>query len=249
MDTRKPLHDNELADILPSEDFWADEEITIEDKAGPSGSQCMSADNEMDATNIILLDGDKSEQGESDHELFSVHDTDSEDDEWVPEKDENCRANTEYSGSENENSNEQNFGIDDDIEETMGRRFFYGRLNKKTAKPCMKWAQQAPVRGRERAENIHTILPGLKGPARENPPSESPLQAWRLIISDDILAEIVINTNKKIEVMKVNYSSFKTKHYSRYTFHSRFIQPTNEVEVEAFIGLLYLQGIFESMKI
>ncbi|KAG5882729.1 hypothetical protein JTB14_004026 [Gonioctena quinquepunctata] len=84
----------------------------------------MSADDEMDATNIILLDGDKSEQGESDHELFSVHDTDSEDDEWVPEKDENCRANTEYSGSENENSNEQNFGIDDDIEETMGRRFF-----------------------------------------------------------------------------------------------------------------------------
>ncbi|KAG5873112.1 hypothetical protein JTB14_030043 [Gonioctena quinquepunctata] len=80
MDTRKPLHDNELADILTSEDFWADEEITIEDEAGPSGSQCMSADDEMDATNIILLDGDKSEQGESDHELFSVHDTDSEDD-------------------------------------------------------------------------------------------------------------------------------------------------------------------------
>ncbi|KAG5885268.1 hypothetical protein JTB14_025965 [Gonioctena quinquepunctata] len=124
MDTRKPLHDNELADILTSEDFWADEEITIEDEAGPSGSQCMSADDEMGATNIILLDGDKSEQGESDHELFSVHDTDCEDDEWVPEKDENCRANTEYSGSENENSNEQNFGIDDDIEETMGRRFF-----------------------------------------------------------------------------------------------------------------------------
>ncbi|KAG5900713.1 hypothetical protein JTB14_038231 [Gonioctena quinquepunctata] len=120
-----------------------------------------SADDEMNATNIILLDGDRSEQGESDHELFSVHDTDSEDDEWVPEKDENCRANTEYSGSEYENSNEQNFGIDDDIEETMGGRFFYGRLNKKTAKPCMKWAQQAPVRGRERAENIHTILPGL----------------------------------------------------------------------------------------
>ncbi|KAG5874625.1 hypothetical protein JTB14_009274 [Gonioctena quinquepunctata] len=246
MDTRKPSHDNELADILTSEDFWADEEITMEDEAGPSGSQCMSADDEMDATNIILLDGDKSEQGEPDHKLFSVHDTDSEDDEWVPEKDENCRANTEYSGSENENSNEQNFGIDDDIEETMGRRFFYGRLNKKTAKPCMKWAQQAPVRGRERAENIHTILPGLKGPARENPPSESPLQAWRLIISDDILAEIVINTNKKIEVMKVNYSSFKAKHNSRYKFHPRFIQPTNKVEVEAFIGLLYLQGIFKS---
>ncbi|KAG5870296.1 hypothetical protein JTB14_020370 [Gonioctena quinquepunctata] len=215
MDTRKPSHDNELADILTSGDFWADEEITIEDEAGPSGSQCMSADDEMDATNIILLDGDKSEQGESDHELFSVHDTESEDDEWVPEKKENCRANTEYSGSENENSNEHNFGIDDDIEETMGRR-----LNKKTAKPCMKWAQQAPVRGRERAKNIHTILPGLKGPARENPPSESPLQAWRLIISDDILAEIVINTNKKIEVMKVNYSSFKTKHNSRSPFYT-----------------------------
>ncbi|KAG5869829.1 hypothetical protein JTB14_001546 [Gonioctena quinquepunctata] len=114
MDTRNSLHDNELADILTSEDFWADEEITIEYEADPSGSQCMSADDEMDATNIILLDGDKSEQGESDHELFSVHDTDSEDDE-----------------SANENSNEENFAIDDDIEKTMGRRFFYGKLNKK----------------------------------------------------------------------------------------------------------------------
>ncbi|KAG5861424.1 hypothetical protein JTB14_037977 [Gonioctena quinquepunctata] len=66
MDTRKPLHDNELADILTNEDFWVDEKITIEDEAGPSGSQCMSADDEMDATNIILLDGDESEQGESD---------------------------------------------------------------------------------------------------------------------------------------------------------------------------------------
>ncbi|KAG5885267.1 hypothetical protein JTB14_025964 [Gonioctena quinquepunctata] len=94
----------------------------------------------------------------------------------------------------------------------------------------MKWAQQAPVRGRERAENIHTILPGLKGPARENPPSESPLQAWRLIISDDISAKIVINKQRKLI----------------YKFHPRFIQPTNKVEVEAFIGLLYLQGIFKS---
>lgn len=42
----------------------------------------------MDATNIILLDGDKSDEGESDHYLFRVHDTDNEDDELMSENDE-----------------------------------------------------------------------------------------------------------------------------------------------------------------
>ncbi|KAG5881106.1 hypothetical protein JTB14_024351 [Gonioctena quinquepunctata] len=93
MDTRKLLTENEFADILTSEDFWADERITTEDDAGSSGFQCMTADDEMDDNNIILLDGDKSEEGESDHELFNVHDTHSEDDEWVTENDENSRAN------------------------------------------------------------------------------------------------------------------------------------------------------------
>lgn len=32
----------------------------------------------MDATNIILLDGDKSDEGESNHYLIRVHDTDNE---------------------------------------------------------------------------------------------------------------------------------------------------------------------------
>ncbi|XP_074035296.1 uncharacterized protein [Leptinotarsa decemlineata] len=201
MDNRKLLTEKELADILTNEDFWADEEITGEDWTGPSSSQCITADDEMDATNIILLDGDKSKEGESDHELFSNHDTESEDDEWVPDNEENSIVNTEYSGCENEDSNEQNFGVDR-VEETIcKKRFFYGRLDKKPAKPCIKWSQQYPIRGRERAENIHTILPGLKGPARENPSSESPLQAWRLIISDDILTEIATNPNKKIDPM------------------------------------------------
>ncbi|KAG5884691.1 hypothetical protein JTB14_000387 [Gonioctena quinquepunctata] len=41
MDTGKLSTDNELADLLTSEDFWADEGITMEDEAGPSGFQCM----------------------------------------------------------------------------------------------------------------------------------------------------------------------------------------------------------------
>ncbi|XP_074035396.1 uncharacterized protein [Leptinotarsa decemlineata] len=108
MDNRNLLTEKELADILTSEYFWADEEITGEDGAGPSSSQCITADDEMNVTNIILLDGNKSEEGESDHELFSDHDTESEDGEWGPENDENSGAVTEYSGSEKEDTNEQN---------------------------------------------------------------------------------------------------------------------------------------------
>ncbi|KAG5894894.1 hypothetical protein JTB14_030599 [Gonioctena quinquepunctata] len=115
MDTRKLSTDNELTDILTNGEFWADEGITMEDEAGPSGFQCMTADDEMVAMNISSLDRDISEEGESDHELFSVHDADSEDDEWVPENNENSKANTEYSGSGNEDSNEQNFGVDGTI--------------------------------------------------------------------------------------------------------------------------------------
>lgn len=88
-------------------------------------------------------------------------------------------------------------------------------------------------------------MPGLKGPARLNPP-KTPLDAWKLLINCEIIEKIVMHTNERIEQMRVKYAKFKRSNNSRQTFGPSFVNPVDKLEIEAFIGLLYMQGVFKS---
>lgn len=61
---------------------------------------------------------------------------------------------------------------------------FYGKDNS-------KWSRYAPTRGKTVCKNIIKVLPGLKGKAKSNH-IETPLEAWKVMISEDIIEQIVL---------------------------------------------------------
>ena len=80
-------------------------------------------------------------------------------------------------------------------------------------------------------------LPGLRPVARnlgENPEIES---VWGLLFSDDILQEILLWTNVKIEKMRTKYRNVDQQSY---------LHDLDIIELKAFIGLLVFTAIFKS---
>lgn len=88
-------------------------------------------------------------------------------------------------------------------------------------------------------------MPGLIGPARQNPPA-SPLHAWRFLITDAMIESVVVHTNEKIGKMQASYSKFKRRLNTRSQFSPSFIYTTDKTEIKAFVELLYLDGDFKS---
>lgn len=97
-----------------------------------------------------------------------------------------------------------------------------------------KWSKVPPSQSRVPAHNIIIHLPGLKGPARTKT-EMSPLEAWSCLFTEDMIDLILEHTNEKI----TNYSENHTSD-SAYTYH------VNRDEMLAFIGLMFLTGIFKS---
>lgn len=108
---------------------------------------------------------------------------------------------------------------------------YYGKKN------CFAWNSEAPhISAKTPERNVIKIkLTAPKGPASILI-KPSPEAVWRLFFTDNILQEIVINTNKKLEQLRQN---LKTPDSSSY-------RNTNKEEIEALLGLLILCSIFKS---
>lgn len=111
--------------------------------------------------------------------------------------------------------------------------FYYGRRTKEMIKkkiPHFRWRKNPANQAvRTRAENIITQLPGLKARASNlgtNPDIE---EIWQLLISNDILDEIVHWTNRKIDSLRQKYDK---SHFPS------FVNDMDEIELKGFIGLL-----------
>lgn len=90
---------------------------------------------------------------------------------------------------------------------------------------------QPPQNSRTRAHNIVSHLPGVKRAAKN---AKSPMEAWNIFFTDDMLQSIVIFTNCEIDRIKENYS------------RERNANSTNITEMKALIGLLFLAGLLKS---
>lgn len=86
---------------------------------------------------------------------------------------------------------------------------------------------------RTRAENIISHLPAIRRPFRD---AKLPIDCWKYFITDDMIIEITLHTNKKIQENAASYSE-KNKYK---------VKQTNPQELYALFGLLYLAGFYRS---
>ncbi|CAH2006746.1 unnamed protein product [Acanthoscelides obtectus] len=227
----KGLTDKELEQIIESDEFW--EDFDVNNTASSSSStyeyneNTIEKEDKRDACEKLFTFGDQSDQEEEDEEELSTHDTDSEQ-EWQPSDEQN--EDEEHSAS---TSNE-----DVNLNRKEVSKALYG-------KDRTKWSTTAPVRGKTLAKNIIKVLPGLKGNAAQHKP-QSALQAWKLLLTDEIFGQIITHTNTKIRSVQSHYGKFKKKSNSRSEFRPSFIGETDKTEIEAFVGLLYFLGLYKS---
>nr|CAI5836442.1 unnamed protein product [Callosobruchus analis] len=114
-------------------------------------------------------------------------------------------------------------------QEISSSSYFYGKSR-------YKWSRDPPTRDRRTpAHNIVTHLPGLRGSARLTNPT-TPLQAWQLLFTDEILEVILKHTNAKITELSAKYHSENVT----------YVNHLSMSELKAFLGLNILAGVFKS---
>lgn len=121
----------------------------------------------------------------------------------------------------------------EDAEQTAvpgGSKHFYGKNR-------YKWSSESFVsRSRTQKHNIITRVPTLRGNAALLGDKAYPMAVWNLLISDEMLDNILHWTNEKIE-----------RHRQKFTDTSRAEhQHLDAVELKAFISLLFYTAIFIS---
>ncbi|UYV85069.1 PLS3 [Cordylochernes scorpioides] len=98
-----------------------------------------------------------------------------------------------------------------------------------------RWNKNHAIIGRTRSHNIITHLPGLKGPAKPKP--NCGIDIFNLFFTAAIIKQISEFTNAKIEEFRQRFSDLTKSTYSNFT---------SEIEIRAFLGLLYLAGVYKS---
>ena len=98
----------------------------------------------------------------------------------------------------------------------------------------LTWATDKPNVSRKRNES--NIIRDIPGPSGRTNDIKTPLDSWSLLMTDDILLEIVTNTNKNIEAFVNEHVGFDENDKITFT------KPTDIHEIRALIGLFYLRG-------
>nr|XP_047122928.1 piggyBac transposable element-derived protein 4-like [Hydra vulgaris] len=131
---------------------------------------------------------------------------------------EQCILNSETEQSENE--------IEEDDKEEGNS--FMGK-DKKT-----EWLNKPLKKSRRRkSHNICIHLPGVIGNAKN---AKTPYECWNNFFTDNVIELIVTYTNIYIDSVKDRF------------VRQRDIKSTDAIEVKAFIGLLYLAGVYRANR-
>lgn len=164
------------------------------------------------------------------HRLLEASDEDDEefrDENFENESDIDSEDNFEEREEGSESEQEGSSGDEDEIEEN---RDFY--MGKDKVTKWYKTHRQSKVR--RRPQNIMTHLPGVIGAAKT---AKTPVECWNCLFTEDVLNDIVKYTNQYIDNIKAAFS------------RERDAKHTDLVEIRAFIGLLYLAGVYKANRL
>ena len=94
--------------------------------------------------------------------------------------------------------------------------------------------------GRRGSERIMKNRPGPRGNVRT---VRTPLEAWMLFITPEILGKVVNHTNNTIAKFRERFADVLDKGKSDQANKYTHCGKTDLMEVHAFIGLMYLRGV------
>lgn len=162
-----------------------------------------------DEMRTLLLD----DEGTSDEEsLFGGDDSDQDPDYILEESEESDEVSAEEDAG-----NRPTVARVRNIASVQGKRGY-------------QWSTLEPQRrGRPLQRNLVSHLPGARGPAKD---VTTPLESWEILITDNILSEVLHRTNEEIRRKRQSAGNPQTYH------HDCTIE-----ELRALLGLLYLAGV------
>lgn len=132
----------------------------------------------------------------------------------------------ESSSEEEENEDSSENETDDVHMEDV--QYYLGKDNK------TKWRKKTPnVQIRTRAHNIVTHLPGSKSFAKN---AKTEIECLNLLLDETIIRTITTCTNIYIDEIRIRFD------------RDRDARNTNEREIRAFIGILYIIGVLRSSR-
>lgn len=171
-----------------------------------------------------LFDSDEELFNEQPDQLFHLQESDNDTGDHQPSEPEASEA----SDSENE---QDVLPVFDNRRQVLDDTLYIARSGR-------VWDGRAPNIGRARAANLVRQQRRLQPRARE---IQNPLNAFRLFLSEQIVDIIVRETNRKARAVHAEWNLAHPEEQKEWT-------ETNDVEMEAFIGLLLLAGMFKSMN-
>ena len=158
----------------------------------------------------------------------------SSDEEPADEEEELASENDIVEEIDTDSESEQDCGDEDESESpttatTTRVPTFVGKDN------TSRWRKHCSTKTvRTRQEQINVRLPGVTTYGRN---AKSVLECWSLFFTDDMLQQIVYNTNLYISKLSERYA------------RERRAKPTDLCEMKAFLGLLYLSGTLKCSRL
>lgn len=175
----------------------------------------------------------------SDFEYSDVDDSDADPDYLLPNYHSGSDADSE-SDPDDEGLLAETEVSDDIVVDNNVPNFVFGRLKKNEFGPAYPWHTNPATNQRVRTPAHNVIrdrLPGLKPHARMLGNKPDKKSVWDLIIDEIIINSIVTNTNVKLAKVRNGLSATTNKSTYR---------DTDNVEINALIGLLLLSSITKS---
>ncbi|CAG5058693.1 unnamed protein product [Parnassius apollo] len=179
----------------------------------------------MDENQIRLMleeeNSDSNYEDENDNEVEDF--VEIQEDNYNSEQEDNSEHEQEDQSAEESNSQ---------VESEDHQTYINYYLRKDRHTRWNKTPASNPVR--RRARNIVTQLPGTKGGAKY---LKEPSEIWRLFFTEDVNGRMAKYTNEQI------------KRISSQFIRERDCTETNEIELEALLGLLLFAGVRENCRL
>nr|CAH7736445.1 unnamed protein product [Callosobruchus chinensis] len=166
-------------------------------------------------------------EDDDDEAILSEHSSDSEIDAASEDAADQLEIDSRREIEETENTTEENEASEEQIipEKEFVKNFF--------GKNRYRWSSRETLsRSRTKSHNIVTQLPGLRVPYRAE--RATPKTVWSYLITEDILNEILLWTNSRLQKERVKYAEQTS------------MQDIDLVELNAFFGLLLYSAAFKS---